>query len=350
MPFAFLNYTYEHGAGLIRRSQIVFEGMGVFEAFNFHVLEAIMILFPVLHFVLLVLYGIRMVAWWNTEERKDLQRNPIKNTSLLVPIIAVVMSMNVLIGPVRYFIPSIAQNLQEFMLPALLAWGILWIVGIVAVTAVLKHAFHASFDIGSVGFNWSLVPFLLFMISVTGSGIAALAQSEQIAHVAAFMSLVTMTAGVFVFGIYAVVMFLAQFSAKSMPEKQAYPSFLSLVPGTTLLGITIYRLLHYVEHQHHIETGALPMIVVTALFAFEVWYLFFGVMLLRDYVRNDLLKGFHVSQWGLICPFVAFPILGSFVYGIFVPSAFLYFGIGIAMIFVVGLYGFLFVQQYRSRV
>ena len=47
--------------------------------------------------------------------------------------------------------------------------------------------------------------------------------------------------------------------------------------------------------------------------------------MLKDYFKKHFFrKEFYVSQWGLICPVVAYAVLGSFVYKVFVQSPILY--------------------------
>ncbi|MBW1792739.1 MAG: hypothetical protein JRJ14_10900 [Deltaproteobacteria bacterium] len=46
------------------------------------------------------------------------------------------------------------------------------------------------------------------------------------------------------------------------------------------------------------------------------WYMILGLFLLRDYFKNYLFSKsyFDESQWGLICPMVAYAVLSTFVY------------------------------------
>jgi hypothetical protein len=71
----------------------------------------------------------------------------------------------------------------------------------------------------------------------------------------------------------------------------------------------------------------------------------FGLALLSDYLKNHFFKEFHVTQWGLICPIVAFAVLGSFVYSTFIPSPYLYVAIVTATIIsMIAFLGLLFKQ------
>ena len=58
------------------------------------------------------------------------------------------------------------------------------------------------------------------------------------------------------------------------------------------------------------------MIVVSVGFAFMTWYLFMGIVMLGGYLRAHLftVANFDESQWGLICPMVAYAVLSTFLY------------------------------------
>jgi tellurite resistance protein TehA-like permease len=77
----------------------------------------------------------------------------------------------------------------------------------------------------------------------------------------------------------------------------------------------VFRLTHYADHQFGAHAHGVGAVVVIAAFAFETWYMLFGLSMLRNYFRQHVFNhDFHVSQWGLICPFVAYAVLGSLFY------------------------------------
>ncbi len=161
------------------------------------------------------------------------------------------------------------------------------------------------------------------MLTVTGTGLAALSTTSSIAHIAAFISVISGTMG----GLPVVKMitlFKSHFAAKEMPERQFLPSFLIVIPNITLYAINAFRLGHYLEHQHEAKMETYFMVVIVLAFAFETWYLAFGLALLKNYFKKHFLKEFYVSQWGLVCPVVAYAVLGSFMYKVFISTTALY--------------------------
>jgi tellurite resistance protein TehA-like permease len=270
-----------------------------------------------------LLIGLLKKLWEfvGSAEYKELMADPLKNNVILAPFIAVAMFMNVLIGPVRFFVPSLAAGLQGMMLPALVFWLALVAWFLVVEIRVLKSTFTRTVDLSKVGFGWLLDVFALSMLAVTGSGIAALSKNAEVAHTAAFFALMLIVMAGFWMVIKVVLVFQRQFAENDLPEKEFLPSFLNLVPAVTLMAITFFRLGHYLEAQQGFHLDWYFTLVILGAFAFETWYLLFGLSVLKDYfLRQHFEKEFLPSQWGLICPFVAYAVLGSFAYSVFVLS------------------------------
>ncbi|MFH1394271.1 MAG: hypothetical protein ABII71_04535 [Candidatus Micrarchaeota archaeon] len=349
IPFAFFQYTYEHGPGLVQLSQIDHGALSLVNEALFMSLEGIMLLFAAIH-IILTLVLIKDLLGWKREDYKALLNDPLRNATIVAPFISIIMTMNVFIGPVRFFIPLFAENLQALMAPALLAWGLIWLLLIKTDIRLLKIAFEKSFDVSKVSFGWLLHPFALGMLTVTGTGIAAMAKDPAIAHTAAFMSLVSGTMGLFLLAVKLIAIFKSHFASKGMPAKQFLPSFLIVVPNITLYAISAFRLGHYVENQFGEHLGIYFMAVMTVAFAFESWYLLFGMSLLKDYFRNYFFrKEFYVTQWGLVCPVVAFAVLGSFVFSVFVPSPIIYAAILTALVVAIVLFFILLGRQLQCN-
>lgn len=256
------------------------------------------------------------------------------------------MTMNVFIAPVRFFVLPMANSLQAMMLPALIGWSIIWVLLLRMEIKLLTISFEKSFDVNKINFGWLLHPFALGMVTVIGTGFAAMAKSPGIAHTAAFMSLVSGSMGLFLLVVKLISLFKSHFAAEGMPEKQFLPSFLIIVPNITLYGISFFRMGHYFEHHWQAHAGVYFAIVITTAFAFETWYMLFGLSLLRNYIKKHFFKKeFYVTQWGLICPFVAYAVLAGFLYNAFIPNPLTYGVVVVTMAFAVVLFGILMYRQ-----
>jgi len=318
--FVLINYTLPHGKGLINFSQTHQNTSGAWEII-YSFLEGGMIVFALTHFVLSLILLPRLISWVKSKEYKNFLNDPLKNSGLLAPFISLAMTMNVMLAVVRYFVPVLYNNLQGLMLPGLLVWVVLWFFTLKMAIKLLQISFKKGFDISKIYFGWLLYPFSLGMISVTGAGISAMSQNPVLAHTAFFLLLVSATMGLFLLLVKLGSIFQNHFALDGLPEKQFLPSLLIIVPNITLYAIIAFRIGHYLHNHLGVHLNAYYVIVMVTAFAFETWYLIFGLGLLKDYFKKHFRKEFHVSQWGLVCPFVAYGVLGAFVYNLFWPSA-----------------------------
>ncbi len=324
MPFVLMQYTTTHGPGLVTRADIWSKGLVGWNFFYQYFLEAVMMGFTGLHLVLTVYFIKKLISWFRSGRFRELLNDPLSNTALLPPLISLLMTMNVFIGPVRYFFPLMSNNFQSLFLPAMIFWSLLFVFVMFTEIKLLGISFSKGFDIKKINFGWLLHPFLLGMLTVVGTGIAAMSHNASIANWAAFMSLISGSMGVFLLVVKMITVFQSHFASTGLPEKQFLPSFLIVVPNITLFAISAFRIGHFLEHTHGFELGAYYYLVMGVAFAFEVWYMLFGLSLLWDYFKKDHFRDFYVSQWGFICPLVAFVVLGAFVYKLVLTSPWLY--------------------------
>lgn len=323
MPFVLFQYSLDHGAGLITREQLWSVAGGQMPAY-FLSLEAVMVVFAALHFFLTFFFIFQLVKWLKTSEFGRLLNDPLQNASLLAPFISIAMSMNVVIGPIRYFLPAVSSSFQELMLPAFIFWSGLFAILLLFELRLLKISFERGFDVNKISFGWLLHPFALGMVTVVGTGIAAMAEDPSIANSAAMMSLVSGSMGLFLMMVKLIMIFKSHFDMKELPHHKFLPSFLIVIPNITLYAISAFRFGHFLEHQHGFEMGPYFYIVIALAFAFESWYFLFGLTFLWDYLKKHHRPNFYLTQWGLICPAVAYGVLGSFVFSIVIASPVVY--------------------------
>lgn len=319
--FVLFNYSIDHGKGLISFAQLHSILNGWQEIF-YSVLEVNMATFIVMHLVLTVVFFKKLLPFLKTVEYKELINDPLRNSAILAPFISITMTMNVFIGSVRYFIPWMYNNLQAMMLPGLIVWSIIWILLLRLEVKLLKTSFAKGFDVGKINFGWLLHPFALGMLTVTGTGIAAMAANATIANIAFFMSLVSGSMGLFLLSVKLITLFKSHFNQEALPDKQFLPSFLIVIPNITIFAISLFRIGHFLDHHYGANLSIYYLVVMLSAFAFETWYFMFGLALLKDYFRQHFKNDFHISQWGLVCPFVAYAVLGSFVIMLFANNLF----------------------------
>ncbi|MDD3178065.1 MAG: hypothetical protein PHR26_00940 [Candidatus ainarchaeum sp.] len=348
IPFAFLQYTFFSSKGLVTLSDVLSSSLSMSQLVLFNFLFIVMIVFGLLHLILSVILIKHLIKWIKEGRYKEMLNNPLKNSALLAPFISIIMTLNVFIGPIRFFINPISNNLQSLMIYALIFWGLIWLFLMYLDLKLISISFLKDFDVSKINFGWLLHSFALGMASVTGSGIAALSQNILIAHIAAFLSTISLSLGLFLLIVKLITLFKFHFESKGLPDKQFLPSFLIVIPNVTLFAITLFRLGHYLEHAFSFSLGAYFLVVILLSFVFEIWYFGFSLFLLKDYFKKHFFKKeFYISQWGLVCPVVAFAVLGSFLYKVFVPNIILYIVIIVVLIISVVLFFILFIRQLK---
>jgi len=347
-PFVYFQYVMPHGKGLTTYSEMMNNATSGIGEMGVMLMSAVMVVFALIHFVLTGKLVGNLVKWRKTDDYKVYAKDPQRNTTIMASFTSFAMTFNVLIGAVRFFVPAMQNNFQALMLPALIAWGILWLWLMNTEIRVLKTAFEKDFNIADISFGWLMQPFALGMISVSGMGIAAMSHTPDLAHTAAFLSIISATMGIFLFLVKLISIFQSHFVTTGMPERQFLPSFLIVVPIVTIYAISFFRFGHYLEHQFDGSLSLFYTLIVAIPFAFKTWYLGFGLTMLKDYFKKDFFrKEYYVTLWAFICPFVGYAVLGSFFHKFFAPVSVVEGLIFASGILAVLFYGFISVRYMK---
>ena len=317
----------------------------------FGIMMAVMVIFGLLHFGLTAKLLTDFFSWKKSTDYKNYINDPQRNTSILALFTSIGMTFNVFIGVIRFFTPLFYNNFQALMLPALIAWGILWLALMSTEIKLLRTAFEKEFDVDKISFGWLLHPFALGMITVAGTGIAALSKTPEISHIAAFMSTTSGVMGFFLFLVKLFSIFKSHFQMKGLPERQFLPSFLIVIPITTIYAIAAFRMGHYLEKQFAFHLDSYFTMIILLPFAFQTWYFAFGISMLKNYFKKDFFKKeYYVTLWAFICPFVGYSVLGSFLYKNFVPSSIIQAVVIGSLLIAIAFYAFVSARfiKYRS--
>ena len=346
-PFVYFQYIMPHGPGLITFGELMGNATGMSVGL-FYAMQAVMIIFAGIHFVLTGVLLNNLFRWAKTNNYRDFINDPLKNAGILAPFISIAMTLNVVIAVIRFFVPAIHENFQNMMLPALIFWAVIWVWLMSTEIKLLKISFTNDFDVNKVSFGWLLHPFALGMMSVAGMGIAAMAKDATIATTAGFMSITSLSMGLFLFLVKVISIFKSHFTQSGIPERQFLPSFLIVVPIMTLFSISFFRFGHFLEHQFGYELDAYYTMSIAIPFAFETWYFAFGLSMLAGYFKKDFFrKEYYVTLWAFICPFVGYSVLGSFVHKLFMPTVFTQVLVFAAMASAVVFYAFVASRYFK---
>lgn len=301
MPFVLLQFAVPHGEGLITLAAMPWERLSSLETLLYGPLVAVMLLFVVIHLLLTLLYlkGLAgMLA--QREQFSAFINDPKSHIAIFSPIASLAMTANVVWGPLAFFVPEMAATLQGLMVPSLLFFAVLWLALLGFEAKVLKIWLTRPLEPGKLNFAWLLDIFAFGLVSLTGSGIAAIATDPVVAAAAAFAASFTIAAGLFIFIIKIVVLLSGQLQAERLPGEPILPAFFLVIPILCLFGISLFRIMAYL--QNHLGFAAEPVSFLVLNFAYVAavaWGLF-GVYLLFDYFRKFGRQKYSPAQWGIV--------------------------------------------------
>lgn len=323
--FAFLNYTIARTPevkGLVYQEalDLLLPNMSAAYGWFAGYLVGHIAFFGVLHLVLLTTAFLLFFRWRSHHpEKYEAMANQVSKAPLtMAPAVALGMSFNVLLVGGYFYFPWVRQNMQALMPLALGVWLGMWIYTVYIALRIQSLALRDGMpDQHGLHFGWLLVPFGLAMNAVSGAGIAALGKDPMITKVAFMLSLVTFSMGAILFLLKFFALFRHQYQLGLSKNVESLPTFFMVVPILTLLSITLFRFGHFAHNQldTHVEAGYYAMVTMGG-WATMTWYLLLGLVLLKEYFTRHFFnfRYFDESQWGLVCPVVAYAVLGAFVY------------------------------------
>lgn len=321
--FAFLNNTMERTSPL--KGMLYLEAINDFAAkagggtvLLANYMKGHMLFFGTLHILAIIGCFYLYFRWRKQypEKYRELLQDTSRNSVLISHVLASGMAFNVSLVLGYVFVPWMRDNMEMLLPIASAVYFLLWLWTLWTAIRLQAIALQKGFDVDKMHFGWLLVPFALAMTSVTGTGIAYLAHGG-LADFVFILSLVTFTMAFFLLAVKVISLFKSHYAA-GLPQKIEFlPAFFIVMPIVTLLTISLLRYGYYFQHKFHLKLpDALFALVVSTGIALMTWYLLLGLFMLRDYFKNHLfsMEYFDESQWGLICPMVAYGVLTTFVY------------------------------------
>lgn len=302
MPFNFLQFAIPHGKGLIKLSHISDSAFSGLQTTVYFPLIAVMLIFVALHFGLTLALIKNLIVWISGKGNfKAFMDDPYSNVGIFAIISSLSMSANVFWAPLGFFFPSISDKLQAYMLPSLIFFGLLWTSLLLLELSVMKVWFTKELDMTRFNFIWLLDVFAFGLVSLTGTGIASMSGNSQIASIAAFASIVTLTVGISLFALKLIYLVYLQVKKHALPDKPIQPAFFLLIPIICLFGLSFYRIGTYLQSNLSIEIQGFSFFVLNFSYVITIAWGVFCVYLLSDYLKNHFAdSGFSYPQWGMV--------------------------------------------------
>lgn len=301
MAFNYLQFAVPHGKGLIKLSDIPWATTG--QTSLYLPLIVLMLAFTIINLSFTVVCLKDLIQWIaNKQEYQDFVNGPpTKNIGIFVPIASLSMTANVILAPLAFFIPKLSSNLQALMLPGLMFFGFLWLTLFWFEFKVLKTWLRQPIDVAQLNFIWLLDVFAFGLVNLTGTGIAAISSSREIASIAAFASFFTLSVGSFLFVTKLAYLIYLQIKAAKLPEKPVLPAYFLVIPITCLFGFSFYRITLYLQTYFSFDTKVLTFFFLSFSYVITIGWGIFSVYLLSDYLKNDFAKSdFFPPQWAMV--------------------------------------------------
>ncbi|PLR84908.1 hypothetical protein CVD25_13550 [Bacillus canaveralius] len=300
MAFNYLQFAIPHGEGLIKISDIVWSQLSLLHSSLYALLVFIMLASSIANLILTAVFLMGLTQWLGTKNQfTALMDNPLTNITIFVPIASLSMTANVVWGPLAFYIPGL--SIQTMMLPSLIYFGVLWTSLFFLEFKVAKSWFTKPVDISKLNFVWLLDVFAFGLVSLTGTGIASMAENSTIVSLASVSSLFVLSIGVFLFIAKLSFLIYMQIKNAQLPDKPILPAFFLVIPITCLLGLSFYRIMTHLQNVFSFDISVISFYFITVSYVITIGWGIFTVYLLVDYLRKDFYKSqFSPTQWGMV--------------------------------------------------
>jgi hypothetical protein len=316
--FLYLNFMIPHPTTPI----ITFDGIAQYLS-NAALFQNVLVYAAMAGILFFGLRHLRLVAWnlrqyfsfRQTTAFHALRETNAEATLMSIPL-TLAMSINVFFVGGAVFVPGL-WNYVEYLFP--IALTVFLAIGFLAMR-IFTGFFTRILTTGDFDCtrNNNLSQLLsVFAMSMVAVGLAASAAMSQVVAtitVAMISSIFFLTAAALIGLMLLTIGFRAMLAQGVNTE--ASVSLWTIIPILTLMSITVLRLNHGLEHAFgaHIEKGFI-FVMLTAMVAIQT---LFGIVGFAVMNRNGFFKNYvwgkarSVGSYALICPGVAFFVLGLF--------------------------------------
>ena len=300
MAFNYLQFSVPHGQGLIQLADILWARITLGQMVAYFPLIVAMLVFMITNLILAFIFLRQLIGWVsNKKDFKIFINDPLINVGVFVPIASLAMTVNVIWGPLAFFFPQLSA--QAMMMPSLIFFGLVWTAFFLLEFKVLKTMFTQTFDLNKLNFIWLLDVFALGLVNLTGTGIASISSDKGIASIAAFASLFGLSIGMFLLITKLAYLIYMQIKFSRLPEKPILPAYFMVIPITCLYGLSLYRIMVYLQNYFLFDVKVLSFFLITFSYAITIGWAVFTLYLLYDYFKKDFIKStFSAPQWAMV--------------------------------------------------
>lgn len=341
MPFVLMQFTFPHQGKIISIDDLA----GRYDPATLFLL-AVLLISTLLHFYLVAKVSFEFLQWRKSvDDMQTFLADPAMNVGIFSPVVALGMSVNVVLGPVAFFIPDFAEAV-----PALLSFGIypfalLFLLLLYMTVAVGKTWLFRAGKPVAFNYNWLLDVFAWGMVALAGSGVTMTATDPQVTLAGSLLTLCAISIGLFIYVIKGMYLIVAQMTHGNTPAEPLKPAHFIVVPINCLFAISIFKIAGYTGSSLGVDITALAFASVVILFSLSVFWIALCGVAFRDWFRHQFPKpDFYPSQWGLVCVLVGLEVMAIYSHVSYYPSilflGFSYLSIAVAS----AIYAFVFLK------
>jgi hypothetical protein len=318
MPFVLMQLTFPHAGKLITVHDVGSAGLDVGRMS----LVAVMAVATIFHLAL-TFSSTRGLAIWLADRRsaREFISDPKKNSAIFSPAISLGMTINVLLGPVAFFVTtggwSTAPQLASF---AFFIYVLLWAALAGLSAFAVRTWFSRPLASTDLNFVWLLDVFAWAMAALAGSSIAAASSSALVATLATVLTVASAAVGLAIYAVKGALLLSALLRQRSLPADSLQPAFFVTVPINCLFGVAAFKVSRPFDHLMGTHTSGVALSALLVLFAAAaVWTVGCAIAVRGWFLRAFPRPDFYPTQWGLVCLFVGLEVLALYTHANYAP-------------------------------
>lgn len=320
MPFVLMQFTFAHAGKLVTVRDLA----GGYDAASLF-LVPVMLVSTLLHFFLIAQMSIEFVRWARKPGAfRAFLSDPASSTGIFSPMVALGMTVNVVLGPVAFFLPEFSEQVPTWVAVGIYPYALLFLALVAVSLVVAKTWFFRGGQAVAFNFNWLLDVFAWGMVALAGAGITMAATDAQIARWASILTLCAISVGLFIYGVKGLYLLVSQLLQGATPAEPLKPAHFVVVPINCLFAISIYKIAGYTDKVLGVNLAPITFVAIVILFATAAFWILFCLVAFRDWFVHQFTKpDFYPSQWGLVCVLVGLEVLAVYNHGNYFASTLL---------------------------
>lgn len=314
--FMYLQFLTVHSTPMATFDTLMvyFESGNILQSVSILAIMAAILYFGYLHVRYIIWNIIQYKKYQKTNAYKEIKESNDEVDLLGFPL---VIAMGINVGFILWgvFIPWL-WNVIEYLFPVAILWFLAaWIFAFQVYLPFIARSFTGGFDEEKNNKLWQLKASLTFlMVAVWLAAPVTMSTNITTAWVALVLSLFFLVVWIF-FGLVHLSLWL-QMIFKKWLAIDASPSLWVPIPIFTLIGVTIIRYLLWVTRVFEGEIWWLTFLTVITIFiTLQIIFALIGFVVMKKngFFQNYLHgKEKTLNLFALICPWVAWVVLGFF--------------------------------------